>query len=267
MPEQPQQPDVNVRRKMLRDLFGLAVGGAVSVAAGPLPALLGVGRGEAQPESPPQEDPWPLHELQGRLAGKTGLSYRKIDESHLDDLLSNLRTALLRGGATIRIPREKFVSFLATYAGAKIYQEKQVYLTDLQFSKEENGRTFDIIAQASFGRLFAQVSKDPVSEAEVSDFSRMCEAWGIEEGWLVAPGLEAKLVRGTPVRLWENRYVIPVVRLMNYDTIFDWLLSPVVPSLRRKVFVEDQAVVLLLSPDKATEDRASRPRSLPEKGA
>ena len=264
MPDQPEQPEVNARRKMLRDLLGFAVGGAVTVAAGPVPALLGAGRGEAQPETPPPADPLPLHVLQGRLAEKTGLSYRQIDESRLDDLLSNLRTAILRGGETIRIPREKFVSFLATYAGAQIYQEKRVYVTDVQFSKEENGRTFDIVAHASFGRLFVQVSKVPVSEAEVSEFSRMCDTFGIEEGWLVAPGLETKLIRGEPVRLWENRYVIPVVRLMSYETVFDWLLSPVVPALRRNVIVEDQAVILLLSPARANEGREPQPGHLPE---
>jgi len=160
------------------------------------------------------------------------------------------------------------MSFVATYAAAKIHQEKLVNLTDVQFSKEENGKTFDIVAHASFGRLFVQVRKEPVSEGEVSDFCKMCEAWGMEEGWLVAPGLETKLLRGEPVRLWENRYAIPAVRLMNYSTIFDWLLSPVVPSLRREVFVEDQAVVLHLSLDNAAEPRPSRPGSLsqtPEK--
>jgi len=136
-------------------------------------------------------------------------------------------------------------------------------LADLQYSKEEQGTTLDIVAHASFGRLWVQVRRGPVSEGEVSDFTKLCEASGVEEGWLVAPGLETKTVRGEPVRLWENRYVVPVVRLMNYDTIFDWLLSPVVPSLKREVAVEDQAVVLHLSLDKGSENRSSRPRSLP----
>jgi hypothetical protein len=258
------QPDATVRRKLLRDMLGFGVGGAVSIATRPFPVLPGGGEGEARPEDQAQADPWPLHQLQERFAEKTGLSYRQIDESHLDDLLSDLRTALERGEATIRIPREKFVGFFATYARAKIFQEKRVYLADLQFSKEESGTTLDIVAHASFGRLWVQVRKSPVSESEVSDFSSLCEGSRVEEGWLVAPGLDTKIIRGEPVRLWENRYVVPVVRLMDYDTIFDWLLSPVVPSLEREVLIEDQAVVLRLSLGKAGEDRSSHPGSLPE---
>jgi len=266
MPEenpQPPQQDVNVRRKMLRDMLGFAVGGAVTMATRPLPLLPRGGEPEAKPVEP-APDPFPLHELQGRFAEKTGLSYHQIDESHLDDMLSNLRTALQYGEATIRIPREKFVGFLATYAKAKLFQEKHVYVTDIQFSKEENGTVFDVVAHSSFGRLLVLIKKNPATDGEVSEFSRMCEAMSWEEGWLVAPGLEAKVIRGEPVRLWENRYVVPVVRLLNYDTIFDWLLSPVVPSLKREVVIEDQAVVLHLSLEKGAKEVKSREEPLLE---
>lgn len=239
-----EQPVANVRRKMIRDMLGLAVGGAVSVASRSLPVLPPGGGAEAPPEDPGRVSSW----LQGRLAEKTGLTIRQVDESNLDDLLLDLRATLQRGGAAIRIPREEFVRFLATYAGVKIYQEKLVHLTDVQFSKEENGTVFDIIAHASFGRLFVQVRRNPVTEGEVSDFLKLCEAMGMEEGWLVAPGLESKLVWGEPIRLWENRYVLPAVRLMSYDPLFEWLLSAVLPpSVERTVVPDEQAVVLLLS--------------------
>ena len=239
-----EQPVDNARRKMLRDLLGLAVGGAVTTATRSFPVLPTGGEGEAPLEQSGQDGSW----VQARLAETTGLSLHQIGESHLDDLLLNLRANLRRGETTIRIPREKLVGFLATYAGAKFYQEKRVTLSDIQFSKEENGIVFDIIAHASFGRLFVRVRTSPISEGEVSEFVRLRDAMGMEEGWLVAPGLENKLVRGEPVALWENRYVIPVVRLMSYDPLFDWLLPPtLLPSVKRTVVTEDQNVVLHLS--------------------
>jgi len=248
--EMDEQPDAQIRRKLLRDLLGLAVGSYVTATKPPLGMVTGAGAGQPSPEGlQPTARP-----LQTRLAEKTGLSLHQIEESHLGDLVSDLRAALERGEASIRIPREELVGFVAAFAGAKFYQEKHVHLTGLQLSKQVNGSTFDIVANASFGRLFVQLRESPVSEEEVSDFLKLCDTSNAEEGWLIAPDLETRLVRAEPVRLWENRYVVPVVRLMSFDAIFDALLSPAIAPLRCKAAIEDGALVLHLSLEKEKRD-------------
>ena len=47
--------------------------------------------------------------------------------------------------------------------------------------------------------------------------------------------------------LWENRYLTPFVRLMNYEAVFDELLSPIESSFKSRVEVEGQALILHLT--------------------
>lgn len=237
------EPDSPLRRRLLKDLFGYAVGSYLGMASQPFGLFLRAGARPTPTEDLAQQRRLEL--LRTRLAERMGVSPYKIDESRLGEFAANLRRAIDQQEA-IRISREELAGLVAAYAGAKIHQEKGVYLSDLQFSGEVKGSTFDIVARLAYGMLCVSLKSSSVSEDDVSVFTRFCVAPNVEEGWLVSPSLEPKVTRGAPVSLWENRYLFPLVRLTNYEAVFDELLAPVVDSFKSKVQIDGQTLVLQL---------------------